>query len=336
MLSPSVRHPFSWRPPIPVDAAGSFPAKDAVRGSLRIRSDPGASVTLDISPDFSSSPQELLIVPRDGSALTASLTPSADMPASLTHNGRAGPHTNDSTVGQKLRLTAVIPTLNEADNLAFLLPQLKRFDEVIIVDGRSQDGTVDVARRMRPDVRVLERPPLGKGDALRAGFAAASCDVIVMMDADGSMDPREVDAFAALIDIGYDVVKGSRTACGGGSHDLTLVRFLGNKMLCWVGNRLYSTAWTDLCYGYMALRRSCIPLLTLHGTGFEIEAEILVRAAVAKLRMAELPSIEMPRRFGDSHLNAMRDGTRVLRTMLGVRFAPRSRRAAQSLRAIPD
>lgn len=293
-------------------------------------------MTLDTSSNLSPSPQELLIVPREVSALTEPLTPSADVPASLTHNGWPGAHRDDSTVDQKLSLTAVIPTLNEADNLAYLLPQLRRFDEVIIVDGRSQDGTVDVARRMRPDVRVLERPPLGKGDALRAGFAAASCDIIVMMDADGSMDPREVEAFVALIDVGYDLVKGSRTACGGGSHDLTLVRFLGNKMLCWLGNCLYSTAWTDLCYGYMALRRSCIPLLTLNGTGFEIEAEILVRAALAKLRMAELPSIEMPRRFGDSHLNAMRDGTRVLRTMLGVRFAPRSRRAAQSLRPILD
>jgi len=235
-----------------------------------------------------------------------------------------------------MRVTAVIPTLNEADNLAFLLPQLKRFDEVIIVDGNSQDGTVEVARRARPDVRVIERPARGKGDALRAGFAAASCDVIVMMDADGSMDPREVDAFVALIDIGYDLVKGSRTACGGGSHDLTIVRFFGNKMLCWLGNRLYSTAWTDLCYGYIALRRSCISQLGLSGTGFEIEAEILVNAALAKLRMAELPSIEMPRRFGDSHLNALRDGTRVLRTMVGARFTPRSRRAAQSLRPIPQ
>jgi hypothetical protein len=297
-------------------------------------------VTLDTSCDLSKSAQDLIVTPREAPQIPEPRTPSGDGLASIAPapNGWATlPHLPDRpSPYHSLRVTAVIPTLNEADNLAFLLPQLKRFDEVIIVDGESQDGTVEVARRVRPDVRVLQRPALGKGDALRAGFASASCDVIVMMDADGSMDPREVDAFVALIDIGYDLVKGSRTACGGGSHDLTIVRFVGNKMLCWLGNRLYSTAWTDLCYGYIALRRSCISQLGLSGTGFEIEAEILVSAALAKLRMAELPSIEMPRRFGDSHLNAVRDGTRVLRTMVGARFTPRSRRAAQSLRPIPD
>jgi hypothetical protein len=230
------------------------------------------------------------------------------------------------------RLSVVIPTLNEAANLEYVLPQLDRFDEVIVVDGMSSDGTPDVVRRLRPDATILERPPCGKGDALRAGFEAATLDVIVMMDADGSMDLREVDAFVALIDLGYDLVKGSRVICGGGSHDLTMTRSLGNRGLCWLSNQLFRTSWTDLCYGFIVLRRSCIPQLALTGTGFEIETEILARAALANLRIAELPSIEMPRLHGDSHLQVRRDGFRVLRTMLGVWCTPRARRVASNLR----
>jgi hypothetical protein len=249
-------------------------------------------------------------------------------------NGHVVPKPDAVAQPSPTPLTAVIPTLNEAENLKYVLPQLARFHQVVIVDGQSVDGTVEVARRLRPDATVLVRPARGKGDALRAGLEAATCDVIVMMDADGSMDPREADVFVALIDLGYDLVKGSRVACGGGSHDLTLVRFLGNRALCWLGNRMFRSSWTDLCYGYIALRRSCVAQLALTGTGFEIEAQILAHASLANLKIAELPSIEMPRRFGDSHLATLSDGLRILRAMLEARCTPRPRRTALALRPV--
>jgi hypothetical protein len=157
-----------------------------------------------------------------------------------------------------------------------------------------------------------------------------------MMDADGSMDPGEVDVFVSMIAVGFDLVKGSRLACGGGSHDLTFVRWAGNRALCGLANRLFHMSWTDLCYGYVAFRRDCLPRLALTASGFEIESQILANAALAGLRVAEIPSIEFPRISGDSHLNARRDGTRVLLTMLQARFAPRARRSAKSLRATPS
>jgi hypothetical protein len=156
-----------------------------------------------------------------------------------------------------------------------------------------------------------------------------------MMDADGSMDPGEVDVFVSMIGLGFDLVKGSRLACGGGSHDLTTVRWLGNRALCGLANRLFHTAWTDLCYGYVAFRRDCLPRMALTADGFEIESQILANSVLAGMRIAEIPSVEMPRISGDSHLNARRDGTRVLRTILAARFAPRARRVAASLRPLP-
>jgi hypothetical protein len=137
-----------------------------------------------------------------------------------------------------------------------------------------------------------------------------------------------------MIGLGFDLVKGSRLACGGGSHDLTTIRWAGNAALCRLANGLFHTHWTDLCYGYLALRRDCLPRLALTADGFEIEAQILGHAARAGLRIAEIPSVELPRLEGESHLNARRDGMRILAAMLAARFAPRARRSAATLRPL--
>ncbi|HXA59202.1 MAG TPA: glycosyltransferase family 2 protein [Streptosporangiaceae bacterium] len=220
-------------------------------------------------------------------------------------------------------VTAVIPTLNEADNLRWLLPRLTSVDEVVIVDGQSSDGTAEIARLLRPDATIIVEPPTGKGTAMRTGMAAATSEVLIMLDADGSMDPAEFDAFLALLCRGFDFVKGSRYACGGGSDDLTGLRSVGNKWLTRLANGLYRGGWSDLCYGYIGIRRSAVDRLALKSTGFEIETEMCVNAVRAGLKMAEVASHESNRRHGESNLNTFRDGWRVLRTMLRLRFAGR-------------
>ncbi|MQY08986.1 glycosyltransferase family 2 protein [Actinomadura macrotermitis] len=221
-----------------------------------------------------------------------------------------------------LTVTAVVPVLNEADNLRWLLPRLTGVDEIVVVDGQSSDGSAEVVAALRPDATIISQPPRGKGAALQAGFAAATGEVIVMLDADGSMDPAEIGSFVALVERGFDFVKGSRYACGGGSRDLTLVRRTGNRWLTALANALYRTHWSDLCYGYVALRRSAVPRLALRSTGFEIETEMCVNAVTTGLRIAEVASFEGDRLFGESHLNTWRDGWRVLRTMVGARVRP--------------
>ena len=232
---------------------------------------------------------------------------------------RHRPEFPDARAGRPT-VSAVIPTLNEAENLRWLLPRLTMVDEVIVVDGQSTDGSADIARLLRPDAVIISEPPSGKGTAMRTGMAAASCDVIIMLDADGSMDPAEFDSFLALICRGFDFVKGSRYACGGGSDDLTGLRRVGNRLLTRLANLLYRTRWSDLCYGFVALRRSVVHRLSLRSTGFEIETEMCVNAVRAGLRMAEVASHESDRRFGASNLNTFRDGWRVLKTMIRLRF----------------
>jgi glycosyltransferase involved in cell wall biosynthesis len=224
------------------------------------------------------------------------------------------------------RVTAVIPALNEAENLPRVIAHLPAcVDELIVVDGCSEDGTAEAARRARPDVRVISRPPRGKGDALRAGFEAATGDIIVMLDADGSTDPREIPRFVDALLNGADFVKGSRFLKGAGSDDLTPIRRLGAATLTGAVNLLFSTGYTDLCYGYNAFWRDALERIPMTATGFEVETLMNIRAATSGLVVAEVPSIERERYTGESHLRVVRDGLRVLRTIITERFGGRAR-----------
>jgi glycosyltransferase involved in cell wall biosynthesis len=218
-------------------------------------------------------------------------------------------------------ISVVIPAKNEARNIAWVLQRIPSFvDEVIVVDGLSADGTLDVAKMIAPDVIVIHEMTPGKGAAMRAGIDAARGDYVVVMDADGSMDPHEIDRFVRQLDAGFDLVKGSRFMQEGGSTDISWLRNAGNGALVALTNTLYATRFTELCYGYMALRRSTLPRLALDAPGFEIETQIVARAVRAGLRITEVPSWEHPRRNGVSNLNPVRDGLRVLRTILHERF----------------
>jgi glycosyltransferase involved in cell wall biosynthesis len=203
-------------------------------------------------------------------------------------------------------------------------------DEIILVDGNSTDATLITARSYRPDIKVLPQNGVGKGSALRTGFLAATGDVIVMMDADGSMSPQEIRHYVHFLANGYDFVKGSRFIVGGGSLDITWFRRFGNRFLVGVFNTLYEGDLTDLCYGFCAFHRRYLDHLALTATGFEIEAEMTVRALQAGLRVAEVPSLEMPRRAGKSNLHAIRDGWRVLNTVVGGRRHQPNRPAARA------
>jgi glycosyltransferase involved in cell wall biosynthesis len=223
-------------------------------------------------------------------------------------------------------VSAIIPTLNEAENLPHVFAKLPDdLHEVIVVDGHSIDGTLGVARTLLPDVVVVEQTGRGKGDALRAGFAAATGEIIVMLDADGSTDASEIPRFVSALLNGADFVKGSRFAQGGHSSDITLSRRLGNRGLNVLVNTLYGTSYTDLCYGYNAFWARCLPYIDVDCDGFEVETLMNVRAAKAGLVIHEVPSFERERVYGESNLNAVRDGLRVLRT-IGVERVARSQR----------
>ena len=218
-------------------------------------------------------------------------------------------------------MSVVIPTLNEALNLPHVLAELPScVHEVVIVDGLSTDGTPEVAVRVRPDAKIVFETERGKGAALQCGFEAATGDILVMMDADGSADPEEIPAFVEALRHGADFAKGTRFRPGGGSSDITRLRAAGNRVLSGTVNLLFRTEYSDLCYGYNAFWRHCLPAMSVDCTGFEVETLINIRIARAGLRIAEVPSFERDRMYGQSNLRTFRDGARVLRTILRERL----------------
>lgn len=226
-------------------------------------------------------------------------------------------------------VSLVIPTLNEAENLRLLLPRIPTWiHEIIIVDGHSSDGSREVAKSLRPDVRVLEQPRRGKGAALRAGFGAVTGDVVVMLDADGSMDPDEILVFVAALMSGADFVKGSRFLQGAGTSDMTYFRRAGNLCLTWAVRALYGSIFSDLCYGYMAFWAKHIPILKSECDGFEIETLINIRALKSRLKIVEVASFESQRIFGVSNLRALPDGWRVLKTIFREKMSARVSKSA--------
>jgi Glycosyl transferase family 2/GAF domain len=224
-------------------------------------------------------------------------------------------------------VSVVIPTLNESSNLPLVLPFLPMswIDEVIVVDGRSTDNTVDTARRFLPSIRVVLETRHGKGAAMQAGFAAAHGDIIVTMDADGSNDPREIPRMVQALLEGADFVKGSRFAHGGGTTDMPRYRKLGNWALGSIANLLFNGMYTDLCYGYHAFWRHALPIInSINASGFEIDTAIYVRALRHRLRVTETPSFEGYRFFGIGKLQTIPDGWRVLATIFHEWWLSRS------------
>jgi glycosyltransferase involved in cell wall biosynthesis len=214
------------------------------------------------------------------------------------------------------RVSVVIPTLNEAENLPHVLPRIPPWvHEVLLVDGLSTDGTAEIARRLWPEIRILEQHGRGKGAALRTGFAAAEGEIIVMLDADGSTDPAEIPAYLGPLLAGADLAKGTRFVQGGGTADMQWYRCLGNLGFVLLVRLLFGQQYTDLCYGYNAFWRRVLPQLALDADGFEIETLINLRALAQRLKITEVASFEGERIHGRSKLRTFPDGWRVLRTI---------------------
>jgi glycosyltransferase involved in cell wall biosynthesis len=235
-------------------------------------------------------------------------------------SSRQRPHLSDLPLPRgPVRVSVVIAALNEAENLPHVLPRIPDWvDDVLLVDGHSSDGTVEMARALLPSIRVIDQEGSGKGAALRSGFAAADGDIIVALDADGSTDPAEIPAFVGALIAGADFAKGSRFLQGAGTTDMPFYRRLGNHGFVLLVRLLFGGGYTDLCYGYNAFWARCLPYMRVDCDGFEVETLINVRIAKAGLVVHEVPSNERPRIHGQSKLQLDCDGFEI-ETLMNVR-----------------
>ena len=227
-------------------------------------------------------------------------------------------------------VSVVVPALNEAESLPYVLPRIPNewVDEVLLVDGRSQDNTVDVACSVRGKTRIVMQQGKGKGAAIRSGFAAARGDIVITMDADGSMDPAEIPAFVGTLVSGADFAKGSRFIQGGGTDDMPFYRRLANNGLTMLANLIAGTHYTDITYGYNATWRRHAGALGLDIDGWANEIITNLRAARNGLRVVEVASFEQERVAGQAKLAAFSAGWTILKAMLREPSANR-RRARQ-------
>jgi hypothetical protein len=219
---------------------------------------------------------------------------------------------------RKPTVSVIVPTLNEAKNLPLVLPYIPRdiVDEVILVDGRSTDNTVQIAQMIMPDIRIVCESKPGKGAAMRRGYYESTGDILIVLDADGSNDPREIPRFVDALMHGADFAKGSRFATLGGTTDMPLLRKLGNWGLVLLSNILFAQQYSDLCYGFHAFWRHCIEYIDLdHVDGFEVDTSLYLQAIRKKLKVVEVPSFEGFRFYGVGKLQTFPDGWRVLRTI---------------------
>jgi glycosyltransferase involved in cell wall biosynthesis len=222
------------------------------------------------------------------------------------------------------RISIVVPALDAATNVYFVLRQLPDADEVILVDGGSADGTPDAARQARPDVKVLVCAGASRAAALAAGIEHASGDVIITLPIDGSADPEEMPALVAALVDGADVAKGSRYA--GSAHGPSA----GDKVLAWLGRRLHGADLTDLGYGYYGFWADQRDLLALptdaRGDWTEhVDVVVACQFARAGARIVEVPSRRMAPLFGSDELRGTSSFALSVRAVLAERRRSRRR-----------
>ena len=236
--------------------------------------------------------------------------------AEATPSGQAA----DEKVQRWPAVTALICTLNEAQNLSLVLPKIPpQVHEVLIVDGHSTDGTVEVAKELRPDIRVLYQEGRGKGVALRYGVEEATGEIIVTLDADGETDPEDMPRFIEPLLQGYDFVKGSRFATGWKKKPPH--RLLGNFVIANTCNLLYGTRFTDLCSGYNAFWKSILDRAYLWAEdGWNYEPLMIARVLRAGLKVREVAQTYSGRSGEESKLGSWNQGLKAMKVLLSERF----------------
>jgi len=234
-----------------------------------------------------------------------------------------------------MRITIVIPTYNERENIILLLVEIfkilkqnKLNGHVIIVDDNSPDGTAEQVKRLskKYETTLIERGKrLGLGSAYKIGFKKAlelNSDLIFEMDADLSHDPEYIPKFLKKINEGYDVVIGSRLIKGGGIVGWNLVR----RLISWSGNIIgrYVVAIdvSDLTSGYRVYRREVLQSIDLDeikSRSYDFQLEILSKVLENDFKVGTIPIIFYDRKFGKSKLTKL-DQLRFLITALKIRF----------------
>jgi glycosyltransferase involved in cell wall biosynthesis len=222
-----------------------------------------------------------------------------------------------------VKTTLLMLTFNEIEGMKAVMPQIdpRWYDELIIVDGGSTDGTIEYARSM--GYKVIVQSARGLGVAYIEGLAQATGDIVVTFSPDGNSDAARLPALVDKMREGYDVVTVSRYLDWARSDDDDFVTGFGNRMFTLMYNVLYRQKVTDLLVMYRAFRRSLIAELDVSHRAISWQTQLMVRAARAGKKIGEVPGIEPPRIGGIRKMNPIRNGLAELRMLLGEHWLVR-------------
>jgi len=218
-----------------------------------------------------------------------------------------------------MKTTLIMPTLNEVESIEKALSPLPReiIDEILVVDGYSTDGTVELVKKLGYNLIFQGKDPKGVGAkgfglAISAGINQVKGDVIVIMSADCSQNVNDIFLLLEKIKEGYDLVLASRYLPGGGSEDDTTLHRWGNKFFTFLCNKLHNTGITDSLYFFLAVKKEVFDKIKLENPNAGCCVELPIKARRAGFRITEIPSFEKKRRAGKGKLNAFVDGLKIL------------------------
>lgn len=229
---------------------------------------------------------------------------------------------------ERKEVSIILPALNEEETVGKVIEEIPRAEmegrgyrvEVWVVD----NGSTDMTRRVAEEsgAKIIMEPRRGKGRAVRAALESVNDDFIFILDADYTYPATHIPEMLELLEVGYDVVIGSRLKGHREPGAISRLNFVGNHVLASMANLLYGTSISDLCTGYWGLRREVAKDLNLEAVGFDLEANMFVEIAGKGYRIGEIP-IRFRRRMTPSKLGSLKDGLKIGRMLLRKRFRRR-------------
>lgn len=215
-----------------------------------------------------------------------------------------------------MRVSVIVPTFNEVETIEEVLREIPkdRVDEILVVDAPSDDGTIELVKKLGYPLIIQEGK--GFGRAITTGIKHAKGDILIFIMADNSQNPRDIPNLLEKIEQGYDMAMASRYLPGGGSEDDDFIHYFGNKALTFLCNTIHRANFSDSLYFFMAIRRKVFDSIKLNSPGFEYCIELPIKVHKFGFNITQIPSFERKRSGGRAKVSALSDGFKILQAIL--------------------
>ncbi|MBI2625263.1 MAG: glycosyltransferase family 2 protein [Candidatus Nealsonbacteria bacterium] len=214
-----------------------------------------------------------------------------------------------------MKVSVLIPTFNEVNNIGKVLDEIPKdsVSEVLIIDGHSNDGTVEMVKKL--GYPVIFQKNKGFGSAVSEGMQAIGGEVAVLINGDYSQNPKDIPLLLKKIEEGYDFVMASRYLPGSGSADDTVLHYLGNRLFTHLCNFIHGSHYSDTLYFFFAVKKRVFEKIKVESPGFEYCMELPIKIHKAGFKIAQIPSFERKRTTGQAKVKAFSDGWKILKAI---------------------